>query len=51
MMHNVQDTEKKTLYCGAPGMGEDVTDYIVTKPDFCPLRELPDDVANNINKN
>lgn len=22
-------------------MGEDVTDYIACRPEFCPLRELP----------
>lgn len=32
---------EKTLYCGIPGMGEDVTDYIACRPEFCPLRELP----------
>lgn len=29
---------EKTLYCGIPGMGEDVTDYIACRPEFCPLR-------------
>ena len=33
---------EKTLYCTAPGMGEDVIDYIACRPDFCPLRELPE---------
>ena len=33
---------KKALYCGVPGIGEDVTDYIACRPDFCPLRELPE---------
>lgn len=33
---------EKTLYCGIPGMGEDVTDYITCRPEFCPLRELPE---------
>lgn len=33
---------EKTLYCGVPGIGEDVTDYIGCRPDFCPLRELPE---------
>lgn len=33
---------EKTLYCGIPGMGEDVTDYIACRPEFCPLRELPE---------
>lgn len=34
---------EKTLYCGIPGMGEDVTDYIACRPEFCPLRKLPDE--------
>ena len=33
---------EKTLYCGVPGMGDDVTDYIACRPDWCPLRELPE---------
>lgn len=33
---------EKTLYCGIPGMGEDVTDYIACRPEFCPIRELPE---------
>lgn len=38
---------EKTLYCGIPGMGEDVTDYIACRPEFCPLRELPEKEHNN----
>ena len=33
---------ERTLYCNAPGIGDDVTDYIVCRPDWCPLRELPE---------
>lgn len=33
---------EKTLYCGVPGIGEDVTDYIACRPDWCSLRELPE---------
>ena len=33
---------EKTLYCGVPGIGEDVTDYIECRPESCPLRELPE---------
>ena len=33
---------EKTLYCGVPGVGEEVTDYISCRPDWCPLRELPE---------
>ena len=35
---------EKTLYCGVPGMGEDVTDYIECRPESCPLRELPEKI-------
>ena len=31
---------ERTLYCSAPGIGEDVTDYVACRPDWCPLREL-----------
>ena len=37
---------EKTLYCGVPGIGEDVTDYIGCRPDFCPLRELPEKIPD-----
>lgn len=33
---------ERTLYCTVPGIGEDVTDYITCRPDWCPLRELPE---------
>lgn len=33
---------EKTLYCGVQGIGEDVTDYIACRPEFCPLRKLPE---------
>ncbi len=33
---------ERTLYCSAPGIGEDVTDYVACRPDWCPLRELPE---------
>lgn len=33
---------EKTLYCTVPGICEDVTDYIGCRPDFCPLRVLPE---------
>lgn len=38
---------EKTLYCGVPGIGEDVTDYIECRPESCPLRELPEKNPNN----
>lgn len=34
---------ERTLYCNAPGIGDDVTDYVTCRPDFCPLRELPEE--------
>ena len=33
---------ERTLYCNAPGIGYDVTDYIECRPDWCPLRDLPE---------
>ena len=42
---------EKTLYCGVQGIGEDVTDYIACRPEFCPLRELPEKREINHNKN
>ena len=33
---------EKTLYCGVLGVGEEVTDYISCRPDWCPLQKLPD---------
>lgn len=33
---------ERTLYCNAPGIGDDATDYIACRPDWCPLRELPE---------
>ena len=32
---------ERTLYCNAPGIGYDVTDYIECRPDWCPLIPLP----------
>lgn len=29
------------MYCGVPGMGEDVSDYIACRPDNCPLVPMP----------
>lgn len=38
---------EKTLYCGVLGVGEEVTDYISCRPDWCPLRELPEKKETN----
>ena len=45
----VDDTQppkcgERTLYCNVPGVGDDVTDYIACRPDWCPLRELPEKI-------
>lgn len=29
-------------YCGVPWCGKDVSGYEVCRPDFCPLREVPE---------
>lgn len=42
-----QICKAKTLYCGVPGIGEDVTDYIGCRPDSCPLRELPEKIPES----
>ncbi len=43
-IHSHQGMERlRTLYCNAPGIGDDVTDYIACRPDWCPLRKLPTD--------
>ena len=39
---------ERTLYCNAPGIGDDVTDYVTCRPDFCPLRELPESCSGII---
>lgn len=31
-----------SCYCGAPSIGENVDDYIVCRPDWCPLRPVPE---------
>lgn len=30
------------MYCGVPGMGENVSDYIACRPDFCPMVPMPE---------
>lgn len=30
------------MYCGVKGCGQCAEDYIVCRPDWCPLRELPE---------
>ena len=48
----VDDTQpprygERTLYCNVPGIGDDVTDYITCRPDWCPLREMPEKIHND----
>ena len=35
------------MYCDFPGIGDDVSDYIECRPDFCPLREMPEEREEN----
>lgn len=30
------------MYCGFPGIGDDVSDYIACRPDWCPLKPMPE---------
>lgn len=30
------------MYCGFPGIGEDVSDCIACRPGWCPLRPMPE---------
>ena len=32
------------MYCGFPGIGEDVSDCIACRHESCPLRELPEKI-------
>lgn len=38
---------KQRFYCNAPDIGDDVTDCITRRPDWCPLRELPEKNPSN----
>lgn len=39
---DINGVDAECMYCNVPGCGKDVTDYIACRPDFCPLRELPE---------
>lgn len=39
---DIYGVDAECMYCNVPGCGKDVTDYIACRPDFCPLRELPE---------
>lgn len=41
-MCNFADMVNGKMYCGVPGCGELAEDYIMCRPDWCPLRELPE---------
>ena len=41
------ESQHPKMYCGAPEIGEDVTDYIACRASFCPLRELPEKIHND----
>lgn len=41
-MCNFTDMVNGKMYCGVPGCGELAKDYISCRPDWCPLRELPE---------
>lgn len=34
------------MYCGFPGIGDDVSDCIACRPDFCPMRPMPEKKQN-----
>lgn len=36
------------MYCGFPGIGEDVSDCIACRHESCPLRELPEKITEPI---
>lgn len=33
------------MYCGVKGCGQCAEDYIVCRPDWCPLREIPQKIG------
>lgn len=35
-------------YCGVPGCGEEIGDYIACRPDWCPLVPIPEKVTEPI---
>ena len=41
-MCDLTDMVNGKMYCGVPGCGELAEDYISCRPDFCPLRPMPE---------
>lgn len=41
-MCDLTDMVNGKMYCGAPGCGKLTEDYISCRPDWCPLRPLPE---------
>lgn len=41
-MCEITDMVNGKMYCSVPGCGELVEDYISCRPDFCPLRPIPE---------
>lgn len=39
---NFADMVNGKMYCGIPGCGELVEDYIICRPDWCPLKAIPE---------
>lgn len=45
-MCDFMDMVNGEMYCGVPGCGEFAEDYIMCRPDWCPLIELPEKKQN-----
>ena len=41
-MCDLTDMINGKMYCGVPGCGELVEDYIICRPDWCPIRQMPE---------
>ena len=36
------EVRERCAYCGVPGYGNHVEDYVACRPDFCPLKPVPE---------
>lgn len=45
-MCDLTDMANGKMYCGVPGCGELTKDYISCRPDWCPLRPMPEKKQN-----